>query len=76
MLYDKLKNCTRMEQRLLTKSVLSAVEQGHKADLRGYISRGVVGVVDEEGSTPLMYAAANSREEIVRILLDEKVSIP
>ncbi len=61
---------------MLTKSVLSAVEQGHKADLRGYISRGVVGVVDEEGSTPLMYAAANSREEIVRILLDEKVSIP
>lgn len=62
-----------MEAKLLTKSVLSAAEQGHKTDLRDYISRCVVGVVDEEGSTPLMYAAANGREEVVRLLLDDKV---
>ncbi len=64
-----------MEQKLLTKSVLCATEQGYKAELRDYISRGVVGVVDEEGSTPLMYAAANGREEVVRLLLDEKVGM-
>ncbi|XP_064398567.1 ankyrin repeat and SAM domain-containing protein 6-like [Halichondria panicea] len=61
-----------MEQKFITKSILSAAEQGLKSELQSYISRGVVSVVDEEGSTPLIYAAANGREEIVRLLLDKK----
>ena len=62
-----------MEQKLLIKNILSAAEQGHKKALKDYISRRVVNVVDEEGSTPLIYAAANGREDIVRLLLDEEV---
>ncbi len=64
-----------MEQKFITKSILSAAEQGLKSELQSYISRGAVSVVDEEGSTPLIYAAANGREEIVRLLLDKKVGV-
>ena len=62
-----------LEQKQLIKDVLSAAEQGHRKNIESYISRGVVNVLDEEGSTPLMYAAANGREEIIRLLLDREV---
>lgn len=63
-----------LEQKQLVKDILSDAEQGHRKNIEAYISRGVVNVLDEEGSTTLMYAAANGREEIVRLLLDREVS--
>lgn len=54
-------------------AVLSAAERGDKKAMESYISEGKVNVSDEEGSTPLMYAAANGKEEIIRMLLDPDV---
>ena len=57
------------------RSILQAAEAGDKKTLQGYIAEGKVGVVDEDGNTPLMFAAASGREEIMRMLLDKDVSI-
>lgn len=61
----------KMEQHL--HAVLSAAERGDKKAIESYISEGKANVCDEEGSTPLMYAAANGKEEIIRMLLDPEV---
>lgn len=55
------------------KTILQAAERGDKKTLQGYIAEGKVGVVDEDGNTPLMAAAASGREEILRMLLDKDV---
>ena len=60
-----------MEQHI--QSVLSAAERGDKKAMENCISEGKANVCDEEGSTPLMYAAANGKEEIIRMLLDPEV---
>ena len=50
--------------------LLSAAEYGNDEAIRSIIDGGrVPDVSDEEGSTPLMYAAANGRESLVRLLL-------
>lgn len=59
----------------LVRQVLAAVQQGDKKTLQEVIAKGKVGVVDEEETTPLMYAAASGREEVLRILLDKEVHI-
>ena len=61
-----------MEQSLV-RQVLAAAQQGDKKFLQEVISKGKVGVVDEDETTPLMYAAASGREEILRMLLDKEV---
>lgn len=50
---------------------LRAAEEGDKKALQEVILEGKVGVADEDGNTPLMYAATNGREEIMRLLLDQ-----
>lgn len=53
---------------------LRAAEEGDKKALQEVIMEGKVGVVDvvdEDGNTPLMYAATNGREEVLRLLLDQ-----
>lgn len=57
----------------LVREVLAAAQQGDKKVLQEVIAKGKVGVVDEEATTPLMYAAASGREEVLRILLDKEV---
>lgn len=54
--------------------VLSAAKQGDRKSIQGYITERQVNVVDEEGCTPLMVAAANGRDEIIRLLLEQEVS--
>lgn len=54
--------------------VLLAAEQGDRKSMTHYIASKQVNVVDEEGCTPLMIAAANGRDEIIRLLLDQEVS--
>ncbi len=58
----------------MAQHVLRCAEQGNKLTLERLIEEGKVGVVDDEENTPLMYAAASGREEILRMFLDEKVS--
>ena len=45
--------------------VLSLAERGEEKALSELLLAGRTDVVDEEGSTPLMYAAANGRESVV-----------
>ena len=45
--------------------VLSLAERGEEQELAGLLSAGRTDVTDEEGSTPLMYAAANGWEGAV-----------
>ena len=42
--------------------------------MQAFITERQVNVVNEEGSTPLMVAAANGRDEIIRLLLEQEVS--
>jgi ankyrin repeat protein len=54
--------------------ILSAAKQGDRKSVQGYITDRQVNIVDEEGCTPLMVAAANGRDEIIRLLLEQEVS--
>ena len=42
--------------------------------MESFIADRRVDVVNEEGCTPLMVAAANGRDEIIRVLLEQEVS--
>lgn len=55
----------------IVQSVLSASEQGHKQRLSALLQEnpGLAESCDEEGSTPLMYAAANGRENVLHQLI-------
>ena len=53
------------------REILSAAETGNISKIKECISSGNINVVDEEGSTPLIYAAANGAEKVVRLLLQE-----
>lgn len=55
-------------------AILQTAEGGDKKALQQVIAEGKVCVVDEDGNTPLMYAATSGREEILRMLLDKGVS--
>ena len=55
------------------RGILAAAQQGDKMVLQDAIAKKNVGVVDEEATTPLMYAAASGREEILRLLLEKEV---
>ena len=59
----------------MASRVLLAAEQGNREAMTTYITNKQVNVVDEEGSTPLMVAAANGRDEIIRLLLEQEVSV-
>ena len=58
-----------------SSSVLSAAKQGDRKSIQGYITERQINVVNEEGCTPLMVAAANGRDEIIRLLLEQEVSV-
>lgn len=55
----------------LVTTVLSAAEQGHKQRLASVLKENpaMAEACDEEGSTPLMYAAANGRENVLHLLV-------
>jgi ankyrin repeat protein len=55
----------------LVHTVLSAAEQGHKQRLATLLRDNpeMAETCDEEGSTPLMYAAANGRENVLYLLV-------
>ena len=55
------------------RQVLAAAQLGEKKFIQEVIAKGKVGVVDEDETTPLMYAAASGREEVLRMLLDKEV---
>ena len=56
------------------KAILQAAADGGTSGvLKQVIDEGKVGVVDDDGSTPLMYAAASGREEVMRKLLGKEV---
>lgn len=55
--------------------VLLAAEQGDRKSMQAFITDRQVDVVNEEGCTPLMVAAANGRDEIIRLLLEQEVSV-
>lgn len=57
------------------KEILQAAERGDKKTLQKVVAEGCVGVVDENGNTPLMAAAASGREEVLRLLLEKDVSV-
>ena len=52
-------------------TLLSASEQGHKQRIAALLAESPdrAEVCDDEGSTPLMYAAANGRENVLQLLL-------
>ena len=58
----------------LVHAVLSAAEQGHKQRLATLLRENpeMAEACDEEGSTPLMYAAANGRENVLHLLVQVK----
>eukprot|EP00731_Ephydatia_muelleri_P026241 Em0018g341a len=58
------------------KAVLSAAEQGNQQAISSFLEDGTADVYDEEGSTPLMYAAANGKETVIRLLLREEHATP
>ena len=58
----------------MASQVLLAAEQGDRKSMAAFIMERQVNVVDEEGCTPLMVAAANGRDEIIRLLLEVEVS--
>ena len=43
--------------------------------MQAFITDKEVNIVNEEGCTPLMVAAANGRDEIIRQLLEQEVSV-
>ncbi len=53
------------------QEVISVVLHGDCSALQNILDRGEAlgGMADEEGSTPLMYAAANDRDAMIRLLL-------
>ena len=55
----------------LVHTVLSAAEQGHKQRLATLLRENpeMAEACDEEGSPPLMYAAANGRENVLYLLV-------
>ena len=57
----------------MASRILLAAEQGDRKSMAVFITSGQVDVVDEEGCTPLMVAAANGRDEIIRQLLEQEV---
>ena len=57
------------------RDVLVAAETGNMEALQSFIDQGQVDCADEEGSTPLMYAAANGQEKAVRQLLESGVDV-
>ena len=59
----------------MASRVLLAAEQGDRKSMQTFITDRQVNVVNEEGCTPLMVAAANGRDEIIRLLLEQEVSI-
>ena len=58
----------------MASHVLLAAEQGDRKSMQAFITDRQVNVVNEEGCTPLMVAAANGRDEIIRLLLEQEVS--
>ena len=52
-------------------TVLAAAEQGHRQRLGSLLKENpaMAEACDEEGSTPLMYAAANGRENVLYLLV-------
>ena len=58
----------------MASRILLAAEQGDRKSMQAFITERQVNVVNEEGSTPLMVAAANGRDEIIRLLLELEVS--
>ena len=59
----------------MASGVLLAAEQGDRKSMAVFITSGQVNVIDEEGCTPLMVAAANGRDEIIRQLLEQEVRV-
>lgn len=57
------------------RDVLAAAESGNLEALQKYIDNGEIDCVDEGGSTPLMYAAANGQEKVVRQLVQSGVDV-
>ena len=55
------------------KGVLQAAHRGDRKAVDVIIAEGRVGVADEDGNTPLMYAAASGREDVIRLLLEKVV---
>lgn len=56
------------------KAILQAAAEGVTSGiLKQVIEEGKVGVVDDDGNTPLMYAAASGREEVMRKLIGKEV---
>ena len=55
----------------LVATVLTAAEQGHKQRLATLLRENpaMAEACDEEGSTPIMYAAANGRENVLYLLV-------
>lgn len=53
------------------QEVISAIVHGDSPALQSNLDEGgtLMGVADEEGSTPLIYAAANDRDNMIRLLL-------
>ena len=58
----------------MASRILLAAEQGDRKSMAVFITNKQVNVADEEGSTPLLVAAANGRDEIIRLLLEVEVS--
>ena len=54
-----------------SRKILSAASTGDVEAMKGLVSSSapINTCTDEEGSTPLMYAAANGHEKLVRLLL-------
>lgn len=59
----------------MASRVLLAAEQGDRKSMQAFITDKEVNIVNEEGCTPLMVAAANGRDEIIRQLLEQEVSV-
>ena len=57
------------------REVITAAESGDHDMIKIYISSGRIDCIDEEGSTPLMYAAANGHEKVTRLLLQNGVLV-
>ena len=55
------------------RGVLLAAQRGDKKAVQVIVAEGRADVADEDGNTPLMYAAASGREEVMRLLLDKQV---
>lgn len=49
--------------------VLAAAEQGDVSAMSSFLEQGRDDVCDDEGTSPLMYAAANGKDSVLRVLL-------